>query len=245
MSPKPLSLQAIRTSIFHPGQDLAAFVLQHLESSFQDGHFPENQIIAVTSKIVSLAEGRRVTKDSIEKKTLVERESDHYLGEIGYGCHLTVKHGLLIPSAGIDESNSDGEYYILYPEDPFDSAKKLWATLRQKLHIQNLGVIFTDSHTTPLRRGVTGIALSYWGFKGTKNLVGSPDLFGRPLQMTRINIVDALSTAAVLMMGEAAEQCPLALIQHPEIEFLDTIDPSEIQIPLSEDLYAPILQGRY
>ena len=106
----------------------------------------------------------------------------------------------------------------------------------------NLGVIITDSHTTPLRRGVTGVALAYAGIRGVKNFVGQPDLFGRLLQMTHINVVDALATASVLVMGESNERCPLAVLEYSRVEFTDQSDPRELQISLEDDLYGPILK---
>jgi F420-0:gamma-glutamyl ligase len=119
------SVTALQTELFHPRQDLADFAAQNLERYLGNGINSEKHVVAITSKIVSLSENRLVPKSTIGKKALVERESDVYLGEIGYGCHLTVKHGLLIPSAGIDESNSETGDYILFPVDPFASLKDL------------------------------------------------------------------------------------------------------------------------
>lgn len=202
-------------------------------------------MIAVTSKIVSLAEDRVVARDSIQKTDLVIRESDVYLGEVGYGCHLTVKHGLLIPSAGIDESNSESGDYILYPIDPWGSARRLYDVLSARWGITRLGVILTDSHTTPLRRGVTGVALAYFGIRGVRSFVGHPDIFGRSLEMTSVNRADALAAAAVLVMGEADEQSPLAIIEDAQVEFDVRGDRGEVQIPLDEDLYGPVLKPAF
>ena len=180
----------------------------------------------------------------IKKKTLIQKESDHYLGEIKYGCHLTIKQGLLIPSAGIDESNSEKSHYILYPKNPFLSAKKIYKILQKKFKLKQFGVLLTDSHTKPLRRGVLGTALAYHGFKGTKSKVGAKDLFGRKLKMTYINVADALATAATYTMGESNEGRPLALIKASEVEFDSSYTRGkELRIPLEEDLYYPLLTG--
>ena len=148
-----------------------------------------------------------------------------------------------MPSAGIDESNSETGEYILYPKDPFASAHNLWAALRETWKIKNLGVLITDSHTTPLRRGVTGICVSYAGFSAVRNMVGTEDLFGRPLRMTQMNFADGLAAAAVMLMGEGAESQPMALIENAAVQFCQRIDPSEIAIPLEEDLYYPLLRS--
>ena len=199
-------------------------------------------ILAITSKIVSLAEGRIENHDLLSKEALVRREADQFLGDIGYGCYLTIKEGLLIPSAGIDESNSANGDYILYPADPFASAARIWQKLREAWRVNDLGIILTDSHTMPLRRGVTGICLSHWGFHAVKYLIGTQDLFGRELRMTQMNLVDGLSAAAVMMMGEGQERQPLAILNHAKVEFCEVTDPAELQIPLEEDLYFPLLK---
>ncbi|MEC9283640.1 MAG: coenzyme F420-0:L-glutamate ligase, partial [Bdellovibrionota bacterium] len=186
-----LSSKPIKTQIFEKNMDLHSFI----EKSLKDENL-EGKILAVTSKVVSLAEGRLVTKNSISKDDLVVKESDHYLGKIAYDCHLTIKEGLLIASAGIDESNSQEDHYILFPEDPFQSAKAIYEKLKLTRGLKEFGVILTDSHTTALRRGVVGAALAYYGFSGVKNKIGSKDLFGRELQMTSMNLADSIATAA-------------------------------------------------
>lgn len=225
-----LKVEPIATRIFRLNESLSSFVLEHLTP--KDG-----EVICITSKIVSLSEGQVVSKSELSKSELVRNEADIYLGEAPYGCHLTIKHGLFIPSAGIDESNSQSDSYILFPKNPFKSAESLWHELFRRSGVKNFGVLITDSHTTPLRRGVTGIALAYWGFKGVESFVGRDDIFGRKLQMTHVNTVDALASAAVLCMGEAAEKCPLAVIKYSKIKFTNVTDQRELQIPLTEDIY--------
>ncbi len=239
-----LSVSAIPTRIFEVGESLEDFVAEHVDASL----IREGMILAVTSKIVSLAESRLVDKSQISKHALVDQEADHNLGEIGYGCFLTIKEGLLIPSAGIDESNSKTDQYILYPEYPFQSAQILWQRLRTRWGLESLGILLTDSHTTPLRRGVTGISLAHWGFHGLRNCIDKPDLFGRNLKMTTVNLADGLATAATLMMGEANEARPVAVIYFEDntnnIQFSEYIDSSELRMPLEEDLYYPLIGGR-
>lgn len=233
---QPLSVQAIATPIFRGGV-LANFIAETVPKSL----VKEEMILAVTSKIVSIAEKRLVPHSKMSKIDLVKQEADLFLGEIGYGCFLTIKEGLLIPSAGIDESNSETGDYILYPKDPFASAYELWSQLRKSWGLAHLGIVLTDSHTSPLRRGVTGVALSFWGFQPLRKLVGTKDLFGRELQMTNMNLVDGIASAAVLMMGEGNECTPLAIVQGLELDFCSESTLKSIAIPLAEDLYAPIL----
>ncbi|MGE0526650.1 MAG: coenzyme F420-0:L-glutamate ligase [Bdellovibrionales bacterium] len=234
------SVEALRTRIFRPAEDLSAFVQECVPRD----RVGDGLIVTVTSKIVSLAEGRMVSRsDHPNKETLVRQEADEYLGAIGYGTFLTIKHGLLIPSAGIDESNAESGDYILFPSNPFASAQKLWCELMAAWDLKSLGVILSDSRTSPLRRGVTGVALAYWGFRAVRSLVGTPDLFGRELRMTRMNLADAMAAAAVMVMGEGRERQPLALIRGASVEFSVHTDPDEVRIPLDEDLYAPLIRS--
>jgi len=236
-----VSFKPIKTNIFRKGQSISDFIVDNIENNLVHN----SMILAVTSKIVSLSEGRLVSKESISKAALIESEADHNFGEVGYGCYLTIKHGLFIPSAGIDESNSENGDYILYPKDPFASARNIWLELRSRWKINNLGIVITDSHTTPLRRGVTGISLAHWGFRGVRSMIGTPDLFGRELQMTSINVADGLAAGATLFMGEGGECQPLAYIGNADVTFVDEVDPQEVCMPLLDDLYFPFFKRTF
>ena len=236
----PLIVQPVNTRVFRHGESLVDFVVEQVSPQL----VREEMILAVTSKIVSLAELRLVEKTAISKERLIDEEADHNLGEVAYGCYLTVKHGLFIPSAGIDESNSEKDQYILYPVDPFGSAQRLWEGLRERWRLQRLGVLFTDSHTTPLRRGVTGISLAHWGFVGLKDIIGAPDIFGRKMKFTTVNTADALAAAATFMMGEANECNPLAIVECRGLEFTEHTKTDELKMPLREDLYYPFFASR-
>ncbi|MDR2412187.1 MAG: coenzyme F420-0:L-glutamate ligase, partial [Holosporales bacterium] len=148
--------------------------------------------------------------------------------------------------AGIDVSNGQ-EHYVLWPENPHQAATVLWRHLRDRNALTRLGVIFTDSQTRPLRWGVTGVGLAWCGFCPLWDCRGVPDLWGRPLQNTTINVLDGLAASAVLVMGEAAEQTPLAVIEGaPYLRFSES-PPTEAEIhsfsiSRQEDLYAPLLE---
>jgi F420-0:gamma-glutamyl ligase len=231
-----MNVQAIKTKVFEKGGDLAAFTVAHVPREL----IQEKMILAVTSKIVSLSEGRLVAKAGQDKTALIRAEADEFLGELPHNCFLTVKHGVLIPTAGIDESNSASGDYILYPKDPFASASHLWASLRKAWKLKELGIVMTDSHTSPLRRGVTGVCVSYHGFLGLKNMTGTEDLFGRELRITQVNYADGLAASAVMLMGEGNECQPLAVIQDAGVVFSEKSDRSQWQIQLKDDLYYPL-----
>lgn len=236
-----LVVEAIKTDLFLKNQDLLSFVVCSVDAHLENKLLKERSIIVVTSKIMSLAEGRLVEKNSIEKNKLIHSQAEQVLGTLLHGTVLTRTCGMLVPTAGIDESNSSEQEYILYPENPQQSAQQLWQGLRSYYQVKELGVIVTDSHSRPVRRGVIGEALAHYGFRGVKSRVGDADLFGRPLKMTQVGVADAMAGVAVLLMGEAAEQTPLALISAKvgAIEFGDFADP--LYYAPSEDMYEPLL----
>ena len=178
---------------------------------------------------------------------MIRQSADAYLAgnyPNPHAIQLTIKNNILIPSAGIDASNSNGNY-IFYPKDIQRSATEIWSHLREKHKLKEVGVIISDSHTTPMRRGVLGIGLGWCGFKPLYNYVGKPDCFGRPLRVTQSNIVDAMAVSAVICMGEGNEQTPLAVITDaPKIEFQSQPPTNDelksLIIPMEEDLYAPL-----
>lgn len=211
--------------------------------------FADNSVLAVTSKIISISEGRIVSTSKTNKDKLIEQEAELFLPreENKYHIMLAIKNSLLIPSAGIDESNTDGNY-VLWPKDSQETANKIREYMLNRFELKHAGVIITDSKTTPLRWGVTGAAIAHSGFKALNDYIGSPDIFGKKLQYTKVNVMDALASSATLTMGEGNEQTPLAIIEDIEfVEFQDrnpTVDEiRELMISIEEDLYAPLLKG--
>ena len=203
----------------------------------------DGSILAVTSKIISIVEGN-IREKTHSKDDLIEEEADLYL-KTRSGFALTIKDNILIPSAGIDESNSDGQY-ILWPEDSFASAQKIRSYLADKFKIKNLGVIITDSKTAPLRYGTTGVAIGYYGFQALRDYRGKDDIFGRKMEVTRANYIDALAGASVLVMGEGDEMTPMALIEDLSFVKFDSNSPTKeerenLKISIDEDIYAPLL----
>lgn len=236
-------IEPIKTRRITPDDRNLFAILDEFLSSMQEG-----EILAVASKIVALCEGRTAPPD-VDKARLIEEESAWFLPQAvsRYGVYLTIKANLLMPYAGIDESNSDGRY-VLWPSDPQASANTIRSYLQRRFHLQRVGVILTDSRPLPLRWGVTGFCAAHSGFQALYDYRGKPDLFGRTLRMTQINVADALAAAAVLVMGEGNEQTPLArIVDAPFVVFQDC-DPTPeelaaLKIAPEDDLYAPLLTG--
>ncbi|PIS16058.1 putative folate metabolism gamma-glutamate ligase [Candidatus Roizmanbacteria bacterium CG09_land_8_20_14_0_10_41_9] len=209
----------------------------------------ERSIVVITSKIVSVCEGRLVKIEGIDKKKLIEQEADYYLPPEGnkHNITLTIKRNLLVPTAGIDESNGNG-YFILWPNDPQKTANEIRVFLQKTYAFKNVGVIITDSKTSPMRWGTTGIAIVHSGFAALNNYIGKPDIFDRYLHVTKANVLDALAAASVVVMGEGNEQTPLAVIEDvPFVQFQNrnplATELKELHIPMENDLYGPILKS--
>jgi coenzyme F420-0:L-glutamate ligase len=229
-----MNIRAIRTRVFKEGDDLVAFVTQHVSK------LKEGSVLVVTSKIVALAEGAVVqAPTSRAKNALIRAESEWQL-EAKYG-KITLKDGLLMWNAGIDESNAKGNV-ILLPRDSFTNARNLRLWLLRHYHIKKLGVVITDSRVLPLRAGVVGVALGYAGFKGLRDYRGTKDIFGRKLRFAQTDIADSLATAATLTMGEGREQRPLCVIEDAPVGFCEKTARKELLVAPKDDMYRPLFK---
>lgn len=233
-----MQITPIKTKVFRENEDLFKFVLKYAK------RLSENSILVITSKIVALSEGRTafidktISHDKMREK-IIKSESD-YMFRTKY-TWLTIKDGMIMASAGIDESNADGKI-VLLPKNSFKSAKLLRKKLIQKFHLKNLGILITDSRLFPLRAGVVGAAIGYAGFQGVRDYRGMSDIFGRILKFSRTDVADSLATSAVLCMGEGKEQQPLALITNAPVVFTEKINKNELYIDPREDIYQPLFE---
>lgn len=230
-----MNVQPVKTRIFTEGESLRDFVRAHIPR-VKDG-----SVIIVTSKIVALAERRTAPRENVTtKETLIRKESDFAFPT--KWVWLTLKDGLIVASAGVDESNSKEGKFILLPKDSYRSAAKLRSELMKTYKVKRLGVVITDSRTIPLRAGVIALAIGYAGIKGLRDYRGKKDLFGRTFKFERVGVVDSLATAAALAMGEGAEGCPLALIEDAPVDFTERVNRFELRIALEDDMYLPFLK---
>ena len=231
----------IKTKAMLPPKDSIYPMLDEYLPPLQEG-----DVLLITSKIISIHQGRCVKISDIkDKDELIKEEADEYIDRIecpgGYVV-LTIKGHTLAASAGIDESNANG-YYVLWPKDSNDIAKEIRNYLQKKFSIKKLAVIITDSRSMPLRYGAIGVAVGAFGFNPIKDYRHTNDIFGRELKMSRTNIADSLASAAVLLMGEGNEQTPMALARDLDfIEFTDDDLFSELFMPFEEDIYYPLLK---
>ena len=234
----------IRTRPLLPPRDSIYPILDQYLPSLQEG-----DIVLITSKIVAIHQGRCLKIEDVpDKDELIKKEADIYIPRQDIPNNsvvLTIKDNTLIPTAGIDASNANG-HYILWPKDSNRIAKEICRYLQKKHKIKKLAIIITDSHTEPLRYGVIGVAIGFFGLEPLADHRGQPDIFGRKLKITRSNIVDSLSAMAVLLMGEGAEQTPLVIARGVDlIKFTNRHTYKKLIIPPQEDIYYPLLKRFY
>ncbi|HUD81627.1 MAG TPA: coenzyme F420-0:L-glutamate ligase [Patescibacteria group bacterium] len=237
-------VKAIKTDVIKAGVIDLDSLLDKAIGQLEDGC-----VVAITSKIVSLCENNVVPFGQQDKEKLVIQESDLYLPASlsKYQHHFTITDNTLIALAGIDESNGNGNY-VLWPKDAQKTANQVRAYLKERFHLDRVGVIITDSTSQPLRRGSTGITLAHSGFSALNDYIGKPDLFGRPFTVSLADVADGLAAAAVLQMGEGRERTPIAILSDlPFVEFQNH-DPkkSELKkmtISLADDLFGPFLSS--
>lgn len=244
-----MRITAYKSPLVGVGDDLWQILAATLPDKLE-----EHCVVAVTSKIVSLCQGRAEKIPSDGKKArarkveLTKAEADQWiLGSETYQVYLTLKNHCLVPTSGIDESNSGG-YFLLWPEDVQRVAEEIWRWLRKKYGVKEVGVIITDSHTIMLKWGVVGMALAWCGFVGVRSKIGDKDLFNHEFVMTKINDAESLAMAAVYEMGETNEQTPVAVVSElKEVIWQTRVpDAAELQesyIEPTDDLYGKLIGG--
>ena len=190
-----------------PGDDLAALLAEPLhEIGVQDG-----DIVAVTQKVVSKAEGRVVPDDGTGREAWVEREIVRVVARRGELVIAETRHGFVCANGGVDASNVEAGYLTLLPEDPDGSAESLRAALRDRLGVE-LGVVITDTFGRPWRHGVVNVAIGCSGIPALIDLRGTKDHHGRELEATIVALADEVAAASGLVMGKDA-MVPAAVVR--------------------------------
>jgi coenzyme F420-0:L-glutamate ligase/coenzyme F420-1:gamma-L-glutamate ligase len=223
-----------------PGTDLAQVIAAALAPATPDAPtLCEGDVVVVTQKVVSKAEGRLVpfdTSDPTAKQALVERESVRILRQRGDLVISETRHGFICANAGVDLSNVADGTAALLPVDPDRSARRIRAGLRALLAV-DVGVIVSDTFGRPWRRGVTDVAIGCAGVAAVIDLKGTVDAGGRELVATEICVADELASAAELVMGKASG-VPVAVVRGVSPAWLRTSSVrAEVLRPPGEDLF--------
>lgn len=184
----------------------------------------------MASKAVSCAENRLA--DEADFKKLRTREADRIFGR--GPMVMTLKNKMLIPNAGIDFSNAPKGKIILWPRDPFKSAR----ALRKIFGFRQLGVLIVDSGLRPLRRGTSGLAIGWAGFEGVEDLRGTRDLFGKKMKYSQVSVADNLAAAGELVMGSSDAGIPFVIARGARVKFTNRkFDLRDYWMPPRQCLY--------
>ncbi|MGW2863727.1 coenzyme F420-0:L-glutamate ligase [Streptomyces sp. NPDC001205] len=186
-----------------PGDDLAKLIAA-AEPGLADG-----DILLVTSKIVSKAEGR--VTEAADREAAIDAETVRVVARRGTLRIVENRQGLIMAAAGVDASNTPAGTVLLLPEDPDASAAAIRAGLRDALGVE-VGVIVTDTFGRPWRNGLTDVAIGASGVRVLDDLRGGTDAHGNPLSATVISLADELAAAGDLVKGKA-DGLPVAVVR--------------------------------
>ena len=187
-----------------PGADLAVLIAGAAEAA---GGLRDGDIVVVTSKIVSKAEGRVVRTP---REEAIDAETVRVVAQRGDAKIVETRHGLVLAAAGVDASNTPPGTVVLLPEDPDGSARRLLKALRARPGAQ-VGVIITDTLGRAWRIGQTDTAIGAAGIRPVLDYRGSADTFGNPLEVTLAAVADEVAAAADLVKGKA-RHVPVAVV---------------------------------
>lgn len=194
-----------------PGDDLAALIAG-AAPWLRDG-----DVLVVTSKIVSKAEGRLVEVPPAgparhrARIDVIAAETGRPVAARGDTRIVATHHGFVMASAGVDASNIDGSRLVLLPKDPDGSARALRAALAEQ-HGVRVAVVISDTMGRPWRNGLTDVALGAAGIDPLRDHRGEVDSHGNQLHLTQMAIVDELAAAAELVKGKH-DQVPVAVVR--------------------------------
>jgi coenzyme F420-0:L-glutamate ligase/coenzyme F420-1:gamma-L-glutamate ligase len=215
-----------------PGDDLAQLIVELAPLEAGD-------VVVVTQKVVSKAEGRLVAvdpADPLAHKPLVESEAVRVLRRRGPLIMTETRHGFVCANSGVDLSNLEAGWAALLPVDPDKSARWIRDGVRARTGLA-LGVIVSDTFGRAWRRGVTDVAIGCAGVAGVIDLRGSTDALGRELAVTEVCVADELAGAAELVMGKAAG-VPVAIVRGVDPSWLrEGSVKDEVVRPYQEDLF--------
>ncbi|GAA1010015.1 F420-0--gamma-glutamyl ligase [Streptomyces sp. F-3] len=186
-----------------PGDDLAKLIAA-AEPALADG-----DVLLVTSKIVSKAEGRIV--EAADREAAIDAETVRVVARRGPLRIVENRQGLVMAAAGVDSSNTPPGTVLLLPEDPDASARAIRDGLRDLLGV-TVGVIVTDTFGRPWRTGLTDVAIGAAGVRALNDLRGGTDAHGNPLNATVVATADELAAAGDLVKGKAA-RLPVAVVR--------------------------------
>jgi len=250
---KGIEVIPLKVPLIKEGDNIVDIILSLIKKKRLD--LGDKDVIAIAGKVLAVAEGRIVDYSKIKVSNKAIKLSKRYGLEPGfvqivlnesekiyrgvYRAILSINNGILMANAGVDHKNVPEGEAVLWPKDPDLLADKIRNNLEKKTG-KKMGVIIVDSKVNPMRRGTVGIAIGSSGIKPVIDCRGKKDLFGNPLKITFLNIIDDLASMAHLVMGETTERTPFVLIRNAPVSIDSKATSEYAKIPEKSCL---IIQG--
>jgi coenzyme F420-0:L-glutamate ligase / coenzyme F420-1:gamma-L-glutamate ligase len=216
-----------------PGADLAGLIADAALAAGGPGLL-DGDILVVTSKVVSKAEGRVA---AMSREDAIAAETVRVVARRGATTISQTRHGFVMAAAGVDSSNTSPGTVVLLPEDPDESAKRLRKALRARQGV-TVGVVITDTFGRPWRAGQTDIAIGAAGVLPIRDHRGEPDAWGNVLDVTMAAAADEIAAAGDLVKSKAL-QIPVAVVRGLDVLVTEGDGPGaqELVRPASEDMF--------
>jgi len=221
----------------HPDDQLGDIIAEVCRGE-PNGPLQNGDVLVVTQKVVSKAEGRLVpvdANDPLSHKKLVEDEAVRIVRRRGDLIITETSHGFVCANSGVDLSNVERGQAALLPKDSDRSARRIRDIVRARLGVE-VGVIVSDTFGRAWRKGLTDVAIGVAGIAGVVDLRGTPDALGRVMQVTEVAVADELASAAELVMGKSSG-IPVAVIRGADASWLREASVRELIRPPQEDLF--------
>jgi coenzyme F420-0:L-glutamate ligase / coenzyme F420-1:gamma-L-glutamate ligase len=222
----------------HPGDDLAGLIAEACGGA-TNGPLLDGDVLVVTQKVVSKAEGRLVAvdpDDPLSHKQLVMDEAVRVVRRRGDLLITETRHGFVCANSGVDLSNVERGQAALLPLDSDRSARRIRDALRGRIRV-SVAVIVSDTFGRPWRQGLTDVAIGVAGIAAVVDLRGTPDALGRTMEVTEVCVADEIASAAELVMGKSSG-IPVAVVRGVDPSWLrEGSVRSEIVRPHGEDLF--------
>ncbi|MEM3162186.1 MAG: coenzyme F420-0:L-glutamate ligase [Candidatus Bathyarchaeia archaeon] len=237
--------------LINPGDNLAQLICEAAEK--QGTPIQDGDVLVITHVAVSKAEGHIVNLNEVKPswfaKTFAElydkdpaiievvlREAKGIIRMFDGKIITETRHGFICANSGVDKSNVPENYVALLPKDPDASAQRIRQEIR-KLTGRDVAVIISDTHGRPFREGEINVAIGVAGLKPIRDRRGEKDLFGYTLRVKQTAIADELASAAELVIGQAAEGIPAAIIRGYKFTPSEESTAIELVRPKGKDLF--------
>jgi coenzyme F420-0:L-glutamate ligase/coenzyme F420-1:gamma-L-glutamate ligase len=220
-----------------PGDQLGEIIVDACRAE-PNGPLLDEDVLVVTQKVVSKAEGRLVEvdpDDPLSHKRLVEEEAVRIVRRRGDLIITETTHGFVCANSGVDLSNVEHGRAALLPKDSDRSARRIRDIVRARLGV-DVGVIVSDTFGRAWRKGLTDVAIGVAGIAAVVDLRGTPDALGRTMQVTEVAVADELASAAELVMGKASG-IPVAVVRGADTAWFRESSVRELIRPPQEDLF--------